>query len=70
MVSRVEIMKYSVQIWADKIEKLVLEPIAHNNQSTESELYFWNYDYDPDFLGYMKGVLKLNEFIASGGAVI
>ncbi len=30
----------------------------------------WEYEYDPDFLGYMKGVLKLEEFISAGGAVI
>lgn len=69
-VSRVEIMKYSVQIWANRIEKLALQPITHDRQSSESALYFWNYDYDPDFLGYMKGILKLDEFVATGGAVI
>ena len=69
-VSRVEIMRYSVQIWASKINKLALEPITHDRQSSDSDIYFWSYEYDPDFLGYMKGVLKLEEFIASGGAVI
>jgi len=69
-VSRMEIMRYSVQIWASKIEKLGLEPITHNRQSRDSEIYFWGYDYDPDFLGYMDGVLKMEDFITSGGAVI
>ena len=69
-VSRVEIMRYSVQIWASKIDKLALEPVTHDRQSSDSDIYFWSYEYDPDFLGYMKGVLKLEEFIASGGAVI
>ena len=69
-VSRVEIMRYSVQIWASKIEKLALEPAIHDRQSSDSDPYFWSYEYDPDFLGYMKGVLKLEEFIASGGAII
>jgi hypothetical protein len=69
-VSRVEIMRYSVQIWASKIDKLALEPITHDRQSSDSDIYFWSYEYDPDFLGYMKGVLKLEEFVASGGAVI
>lgn len=67
---KAEIMKYSVQIWARKIAKLALEPVIEDNRSLESGMYLWNYDYDPDFLGYMQGVLKLDEFIASGGAVI
>jgi CRISPR-associated endonuclease/helicase Cas3 len=69
-VSRVELMRYSVQIWASKIDKLALEPITRDGRSSGSDIYEWKYDYDPDFLGYMKGVLKLDEFIASGGAVI
>jgi CRISPR-associated endonuclease/helicase Cas3 len=69
-VSRVEIMRYSVQIWATKIDKLALEPLTHDSESSDSDVYFWSYDYDPDFLGYMKGVLKLEEFIMSGGVII
>jgi CRISPR-associated endonuclease/helicase Cas3 len=69
-VSRVEIMRYSVQIWVSKIDKLALEPVTHDRHSSGSDVYFWGYEYDPDFLGYMKGVLKLDEFIASGGAII
>jgi hypothetical protein len=63
-------MRYSVQIWADKIKKLALQPAIQGSSSEDSKIYVWQYDYDPDFLGYMKGVLKLEEFIASGGAVI
>jgi CRISPR-associated endonuclease/helicase Cas3 len=69
-VSRHELMQYSVQIWADKIKKLALQPAIQGSRSEDSKIYVWQYDYDPDFLGYMKGVLKLEEFIASGGAVI
>jgi CRISPR-associated endonuclease/helicase Cas3 len=69
-VSRNEIMKYSVQIWANKIDKLALQPITHDKQSSESALYFWGYEYEPDFLGYMKGVLNLDEFFTSGGGII
>lgn len=69
-VSRVEIMRYSVQIWTTKIDKLALEPLAHDSQLSDSGIYFWSYDYDPDFLGYMKGVMKLENFITSGGAII
>jgi CRISPR-associated endonuclease/helicase Cas3 len=71
-VSSTELMKYSVQIWACKIDfnKLALEPLTHSNCKDDSTIYQWPYDYDPDFLGYMKGVLKLKEFISSGGAII
>ncbi|PXF56642.1 MAG: hypothetical protein C4B58_12735 [Deltaproteobacteria bacterium] len=69
-VSRHELMRYSVQIWADKIKKLALQPAIQGGRSEDSKIYVWQYDYDPDFLGYMKGVLKLEKFIASGGAII
>ena len=70
-VSRSELLRYSVQIWASKIEKLGLEPVIAHTGPSDSDLYSWGeYDYDPDFLGYMAGVLKLEEFIATGGGVI
>ena len=69
-VSRIDLMNYSVQIWASKIEKLALRPIFNSNHFTDSEIYIWPYDYDSDFLGYMKGILKLEKFISAGGAII
>ena len=69
-VSKTEIMRYSVQIWANKIAKLALEPVINERRSSDFGIYIWPYEYDPDFLGYMKGVLKLDEFIAAGGAII
>lgn len=63
------LLQGSVQIWANKIHKLALEPLT-SHRSFSSDIYLWNYDYDPDFLGYMKSVLKLEEFISAGGAVI
>jgi len=69
-VSKTELMRYSVQLWARKIDKLRLEPICSNGCCSRSDIYRWPYEYDPDFLGYMKGLLKLEEFITSGGAVI
>ncbi|MDM7999334.1 MAG: CRISPR-associated protein [Dehalococcoidia bacterium] len=68
-VSKAELLQYSVQIWANKIEKLGLQPLVADGES-ESGLFGWPYDYDPEFLGYMAGVLKLADFIAAGGAVI
>lgn len=69
-VSRTAVMKYSVQIWAHKIAKLALEPVIDERRPSDSGIYFWTYEYDPEFLGYMKGILKLDEFIAAGGAII
>jgi CRISPR-associated endonuclease/helicase Cas3 len=70
-VSKTEIMQYSVQLWANKIEKLALESVVPSvNKASESSIYSWSYDYDADFLGYMAGVLKLDEFIAAGGGII
>jgi len=70
-VSKIEIMQYSVQIWAHKIEKLALEPIIPFTEAVSANsMYSWVYDYDADFLGYMAGVLKLDDFFAAGGGVI
>lgn len=70
-VSKVEIMQYSVQIWANKIEKLALEPVIPFTEATSANnMFSWIYEYDADFLGYMAGVLKLDDFFAAGGGVI
>jgi CRISPR-associated endonuclease/helicase Cas3 len=59
------LLRGSVQIWAKRIRDLRL-PSLNNGE----ELYAWPYAYDPDFLGYMKGVLELTDFIDQGGAII
>lgn len=59
------LLQGSVQLWAHKIDKLRLKQLPGRK-----EIFVWPYDYDPDFLGYMKDVLKLEEFIAAGGAII
>lgn len=69
-VSKKELMQYSVQLWATRIEGLRLPTLTLGKLALDSGLYCWHYDYDPDFIGYMAGVLKLEEFISSGGAVI
>jgi len=69
-ISQLEMMQYSVQIWANKIKKLSLEPLITNGRPSDVSLYEWTYDYDPDFLGYMKGVLLLEEFISAGGTIV
>lgn len=54
-VSTNEILKNSVQLWADKVDRLGL-PIF-----PQSDLYQWNGSYDADFLGVMKGILSLSK---------
>jgi hypothetical protein len=54
-----------VQIWARRLSLLGLEPLPGR-----SELYSWPHKYDPDFLGYMAGVLQLRQFWEQGGAII
>jgi CRISPR-associated endonuclease/helicase Cas3 len=59
------LLRGSVQLWATKIDKLGLEPLPGRK-----EVYVWRYAYDPDFLGYMAGVLRNQQFLREGGAVI
>jgi hypothetical protein len=49
-----ELMRGSVQIWARKVQDLRLRPFDRHE-----ELYYWTTAYDPDFLGYLAGVLPL-----------
>jgi CRISPR-associated endonuclease/helicase Cas3 len=59
-----ELLAGSVQIWATKIASLALDPICQR-----PGVYRWPHDYDPDFLGYMAGALKIAD-IARGDAAI
>jgi CRISPR-associated endonuclease/helicase Cas3 len=59
------IQQGSVQLWASKINMLRLESLPGRR-----DIYVWNNEYDPDFLGYMKDVLELEEFITAGGSII
>lgn len=55
-VTRADIMKRSVQIWAKKLDHLPIKPIRGTD-----ELWAWTGKYDSDFLGYMSGVLEIGE---------
>ena len=48
-----EIMKHSVQIWAEKLKEMPVEEIQG-----QKEIYFWKGEYDSEFLGYMNGNLE------------
>ena len=70
-VSKTELLNYSVQMWITRIEGLDLKPLRPPvNRSGETALYAWGYEYDTDFLGYMAGVLRLEQFLNDGGGVI
>jgi len=59
------LLRGSVQLWATKIEKLGLKELPGRR-----DLYIWNDAYEPEFLGYMAGVLRNDRFLSEGGAVI
>jgi CRISPR-associated endonuclease/helicase Cas3 len=60
-----DLLRGSVQIWARKIDSLGLELLPGRR-----ELYAWNGLYEPEFLGYMAGVLRNLEFLKQGGAIV
>jgi CRISPR-associated endonuclease/helicase Cas3 len=59
------LLRGSVQLWATKIEKLGLKELPGRH-----DLYVWNDAYEPEFLGYMAGVLRNERFLREGGGVI
>jgi hypothetical protein len=44
-------------------DKLGWNPVVQDGYLLDSGIYLWLYDYNPDFIGCMKDVLKLEEFI-------
>jgi hypothetical protein len=63
-----ELHRGSVQIWATKVNELSLRPVFDGMPSVDDlgMLYEWTLPYDPDFLGYMAGVLPLLESLKDG----
>lgn len=54
-----DIVRGSIRIRKKLEQKYALRKLDH-----KGELFAWTLDYDPGFLGYMKGVLKMNATIA------
>jgi len=54
-VPSVELLRNSVQLWSKKTSKLDLIPLQYH----EEMFSLGSYTYDPDFLGYMEGLLPL-----------
>lgn len=59
------LLQGSIQVWAHKIDKLGLELLPGRK-----EIYAWKDSYDPDFLGYMSGVLRNEQFLRDKGGWI
>ena len=60
-----ELQLHSVQLWGDKIEKFSLPPLF-----PDADLFEWTLPYDPDFLGYMAGVLPILRMGNDGVAIV
>jgi hypothetical protein len=67
-VSHRELLRKSVQIWSSKVIKLPITPLFSNktNHVDSNALYVWDADYDPEFLGYMAGVLPILHGLQDG----
>jgi len=50
------LLRHSVQLWASTMARLPVAPLFPETVHTRA-LYEWTAAYDPDFLGYMAGVL-------------
>jgi hypothetical protein len=62
------LLLHSVQIWTSKIVNLPVVPVfsSRARASNADTLYAWTAAYDPDFLGYMAGVIPLLEGLQEG----
>jgi uncharacterized protein with HEPN domain len=65
MVGFRALLRGSVEVWAREIDKLGLRPLPGRR-----DLFAWDDACNPDFLGYMAGVLRNQQFLRDGGAVV
>lgn len=63
-----QLLLHSVQIWTHKISKLPTAPVFSHTATTDDRntLYTWTAEYDPDFVGYMAGVIPILEGLQDG----
>ena len=59
-----DIQRNSVQIWGYNIDKLHIPELSHH-----PGVYKWHLAYS-SFLGYMEGVLQVDDFVNLGGGVV
>jgi CRISPR-associated endonuclease Cas3-HD len=69
-VAPIQLIQKSIQLWHSRIKSLDFPAIQ--GRSKDKELYRLpdGHDYDPDFLGYMKGVIKNDSAKITGGYFI
>ncbi len=62
------LLRHSVQMWTYKITQLAVKPLFpdRTGKDDSATLYEWTAAYDPDFLGYMAGVMPLLEGLQKG----
>ena len=52
-----ELERVSVRLWSPKVHRLRLEELEGEYEGKYEPVYCWNRNYDPEFLGYMAGLL-------------
>lgn len=68
-VSWQSIQENSVQLWVNRINKLNLKAVKG---CIQDNIYSWTdtYEYDPDFLGIMAGIINPKKFFEDTGGVL
>ena len=62
-VDPIRLLRHSVQIRTRNVERFPVRPVFARSGK---ELYAWTAAYDPDFLGYMAGVLPILDGLRGG----
>jgi CRISPR-associated endonuclease/helicase Cas3 len=71
-VNSIELLRHSVQVWGNKLDRLPVKPLTVGSGRSQREIHIWTEEdgYDPLFLGYMASGLVTDEFLRAGGAVV
>lgn len=66
-VPQLSLSRESVRVWTSKIERKQLPvSLVLGDEGDPNGLYLWDAAYDPDFLGYMSGVLPILDGLSLG----